>query len=88
MENNRYALIRATDVAIDVLLKADGDRDQTSHSDISCEESMAIVELLRTLKSKIWSQEDIDQDLIERVRDDYDWHAKGRNKCGNDISGL
>jgi hypothetical protein len=39
------------DKAITMLLRADGDRDHMNHSDITCEQSMAIVEILRMSKS-------------------------------------
>jgi len=37
-----------TDAAIELLLLKDGDRDHMNHSDLTCEQSMAIVELLRS----------------------------------------
>jgi hypothetical protein len=37
-----------TDTAIKLLLLKDGDRDHMNHSNITCEQSMAIVELLRS----------------------------------------
>jgi len=37
-----------TDAAIQLLLSKDGDRDHMNHSDITCEQSIAIVELLRS----------------------------------------
>jgi len=39
---------QATDAAIELLLLKDGDRDHMNHSDITCEQSMALVELLRS----------------------------------------
>lgn len=35
-----------TDAAIDLLLLKDGDRDHMNHSDLTCEQSMAILKLL------------------------------------------
>lgn len=42
--------LETTNAAIDLLLLRDGDRDHMNHSDITCEQSMAIVELLRSWK--------------------------------------
>ena len=39
------------DRAITILLRADGDRDHMNHSDITCEQSMGIVEILRMCKA-------------------------------------
>lgn len=43
-ESERVALTYST---IDFLLEKDGDRDHMNHSNITCEQSMAVVELLR-----------------------------------------
>lgn len=65
-----------TDAAIELLLLKDGDRDHMNHSDITCEQSMAIVELLRS-----WRR--AGANLGEILA-----HAKGRTNAGNDISGI
>lgn len=44
-EQERNAL---TDAAIDLILRKDGNRDHMNNSYITCEQSMAIVELLRS----------------------------------------
>lgn len=43
-ERERVALTYST---VDFLLEKDGDRDHMNHSNITCEQSMAVVELLR-----------------------------------------
>lgn len=43
-ESERVALTYST---VDFLLEKDGDRDHMTHSNITCEQSMAVVELLR-----------------------------------------
>lgn len=41
------------DQAITIMLHADGDRDHMNHSNLTCEQSMAIVELLRRCNTAI-----------------------------------
>jgi len=44
------------DAAIELLIRKDGDRDHMNHSNITCEQSMAIVALLRYLRSRLATQ--------------------------------
>jgi len=50
------------DKIVTMLIRADGDRDHMNHSDITCEQSMAIVEVLRMCKSALQAD-----DLAEQV---------------------
>lgn len=72
-EKDRVAF---TDSAIELLLKKDGDRDHMNHSDITCEQSMAIVELLREWKRSVSPPATFGEILA---------HATGRTKAGNNI---
>lgn len=50
MEMTEQERNQFTDAAIELLLLKDGDRDHMNHSAITCEQSMAIVDLLRAWK--------------------------------------
>ena len=64
-----------TDAAIELLLLKDGDRDHMNHSDLTCEQSMAIVQLLRSWRRSAANLGEI-------------LHAAGRTNAGNDNSGI
>jgi hypothetical protein len=68
--------IAFTNEAIDLLLKKDGDRDHMNHSDITCQQSMAIVEVLRAWKKSVYGEMN-DGEILA--------HATGRTKAGNNI---
>jgi hypothetical protein len=76
-ESERVALTYST---VEFLLEKDGDRDHMNHSNITCEQSMGIVELLREWMRSVPKRP---ADLGEMLA-----HANGRTTAGNDISGL
>lgn len=60
------------DKAITMLLKADGDRDHMTHSDITCEQSMAVVEILRMCKSELEHLKGIEH-IAKNLQDKLDF---------------
>ena len=42
--------IKTIDLAIDLILRKDGDRDHMNHSDLTCLQSMAVVDILRACR--------------------------------------
>jgi len=75
-EDERVALTYST---IEMLMSKDGGRDHMYHSNITCEQSMALVELLRAWTSSVPKRAALGEILQ---------HASGRTKAGNDISSL
>jgi hypothetical protein len=69
--------LELTDAAIELLLQKDGDRDHMNRSDITCEQSMALVELLR-----MWRYSCV---IPPATLGEILAHATGRTKAGNNI---
>ena len=74
---NERELVDLTYSTIDFLLEKDGDRDHMNHSNITCEQSMAVVELLREWMRTVPRKSSNLGEILQ--------HASGRTKAGNSI---